>query len=387
MSRIEIVVAGHVCLDIFPAFNVHGATGPPDLKPGTLGTMGPIHLSTGGAVANTGLALHRLGVPVALVGKIGRDRIGRIVLDLLRDHDPGLADGIIESGSDSTSCTVVLEPPGADRTFLHHTGANDTFGADDVDLEALAGARLFHLGYPTVMKRLYENGGRELAALFHKVKDRGLTTSLDMSAVDPRSPAAAVDWPGVLERELPHVDVFMPSYEEILSMLVRDRSAAAAGTKIDSGILTSLADRLLARGVSIVGLKLGDQGLYLRTGAVGDCAPEAARSWAHRELIAPCFKVREAGTVGSGDCTIAGFLAGLVRGIPLEEAATQAVAVGACSVEQVDGVGGIPSLAEVQRRIQAGWERRPQEMNLSNWRWMERENLWSGPRDSREGKP
>ncbi len=365
---------------------MHGSTGPPDLKPGALITVGPIHLSTGGAVANTGLALHRLDVAVALVGKIGRDRIGSIVLDLLRDHDPGLMDGMIESGSDATSYSVILEPPGADRTILHHPGANDTFGADDVDLEALAGGRLFHLGYPTVMKRLYENGGRELETLLCRVKERGFTTSLDLAAVDPRSPAAAVDWPGVLERVLPHVDVFMPSYKEILCMGFRDRSAAMEETKIDAGVLTPLADRLLGWGVSIVGLKLGDQGLYLRTGAMGDCAPVAARSWAHRELIAPCFKVREAGTVGSGDCTIAGFLAGLVRGIPLEEAATQAVAVGACSVEQVDGVGGIPPLAEVQRRIQAGWERRPQSMNLSNWRWMERENIWSGPRDSREGK-
>ena len=65
-SRPEVVVAGHICLDVIP-----GLTQAPDLTPGRLVVVGPSAVSTGGPVGNVGLALHRLGVPVRLMGKIG----------------------------------------------------------------------------------------------------------------------------------------------------------------------------------------------------------------------------------------------------------------------------------------------------------------------------
>jgi sugar/nucleoside kinase (ribokinase family) len=62
--RVDAVVAGHICLDIFPTFQE--ASCGCELRPGALYNVGPALRSTGGAVANTGLALHRLGVSVAL---------------------------------------------------------------------------------------------------------------------------------------------------------------------------------------------------------------------------------------------------------------------------------------------------------------------------------
>src|SRR5512143_2007130 len=152
----EVVVAGHVCLDIIPAL-----TGPPDLRPGRLVVIGPSSVSTGGPVGNVGLALHRLGVPVRLMGKIGDDMFGRAVLEFLRARDPQLAEGMIVAPGETTSYSVVINPPGLDRTFLHCPGANDTFGAGDLPLERLAGARILHFGYPPLMRRLYEDGGVE----------------------------------------------------------------------------------------------------------------------------------------------------------------------------------------------------------------------------------
>jgi sugar/nucleoside kinase (ribokinase family) len=77
-------------------------------------------------------------------------------------------------------------------------------------------------------------------------------------------------------------------------------------------------------------------------------------------VLSPCFEAdRVAGTTGAGDCTIAGFLAGLLRGEGPAEAATSATAVGASSVEAADATGGIPPWPEVAARLRAGWARHP----------------------------
>lgn len=126
--------------------------------------------------------------------------------------------------------------------------------------------------------------------------------------------------------------------------------------------LGRLADRVLGFGVSVVLIKLGDRGAYLRTGPNGFRSPAGLQSgpaWKNRELYSSVFSVpRIAGTAGSGDATIAGFLASLVRDLGPEEALTNAVAVGACCVEAPDATSGVRPWEETMQRVRAGWKRR-----------------------------
>ena len=394
----QIVVAGHICLDIIPCLD--GVTGGLEAicAPGRLVNIGPSIISTGGPVSNTGLALHRLGLPVSLMGKVGDDLIGQTVLAVLRGHAPQLADGMIVAQGEHTSYTVVLSPPGVDRVFLHCTGANDTFCPEDIDLARLRGVRLFHFGYPPLMKRMYEEGGAQLATLLRRAKAAGPTISLDMAFVDPASAAGRADWPALLKRALPHVDVFVPSLDETLFMLDRarfERLQAAAGPEgltahVDGQLLAELSGRLLAMGPAIVMLKLGDQGAYLRTtadarrlAAAGAARPADVEGWRGRELLAPCFAVQVVGTTGSGDCTIAGFLAGLLHGLSAQGAMTAAVGTGACNVEAADATSGIPPWSAVQARIAAGWPRREVRLCLDGWRQDQTTGLHIGPNDKR----
>jgi sugar/nucleoside kinase (ribokinase family) len=393
-----IVVAGHICLDIIPAFDpamfASGAFALEDLLvPGKLTTVGPAVTATGGAVSNTGLALHRLGAPTKLMGKIGDDLFGHAILDFIRSTGPGLADGMIVDPDAVSSYTLVINPPGVDRIFLHCPGANDTFGADDVNMEQVAGASLFHFGYPPIMRRIYGDGGVELAALMGRARATGAVTSLDASYPDPKSDAGQVDWRALLARVLPYADFFLPSLEETLFMLDRSRHdrLAADGDIIrqtDGDLLRTLSDDLLEMGVAVVGLKLGDQGLYLRTTSDPQrLANLTARlgldsdGWRGRELLAPCFQAQVVGTTGAGDCTIAGFLAALLRGASPVEAMTSAVAVGAFNVESADATSGIPPWSEVEARIQSGWAQRSVELDLSGWTWAQERSVWIGPGD------
>ncbi|GFZ91661.1 hypothetical protein GCM10008018_42480 [Paenibacillus marchantiophytorum] len=394
-NEAEVIIAGHICLDIIPTIYDKQSGMDAYLVPGKLVDIGPAVISTGGAVSNTGIALHRLGSRVKLMGKIGNDIFGEAILMILRQHGASLIDGMIVSPDEHSSYSIVISPPHIDRTFLHSTGANDTYSAGDLRPEQLKGARLFHFGYPPLMRRMYEDEGNELALLLKKVKESGLTVSLDLAKPDPKSDAGRANWRAIFSKVLPYVDVFMPSFEEILYMLHREHydqllQEAPSGDLLPfaSGtLLSEISGDLLEMGAAIVVLKLGEHGLYVRTTsnhsrllAMGLCAPaqEHFRNWTNSELLTSCYKVDVAGTTGAGDCTIAGFLLGLMRGVTLEDSLHTAVGVGACNVEQTDATSGIPDGSVVWSRISGGWAKREMKLNLHNWTLNE-QGLWNGP--------
>ena len=150
----KVIVAGHICLDITPVFPDKKVSGVSEmLAPGKLIEMGNADVHTGGAVANTGLALKLLGADVSLMGKTGRDAFGDMVAEILKRY--GAAEGLIRAEGESTSYSVVLAIPGIDRIFLHHPGANHTFRAADIPRERIKDAALFHFGYPPLMRSMF----------------------------------------------------------------------------------------------------------------------------------------------------------------------------------------------------------------------------------------
>jgi sugar/nucleoside kinase (ribokinase family) len=328
------------------------------------------------------------------MGKVGDDVFGQAVCELVRSYDPRLAEGMVVDQQAHTSYTVVLSPPGVDRFFLHHPGANDTFSARDVRYDQVAQVRLFHFGYPPIMRLMYTEGGTELTQIFRCVKESGVTTSLDMALPDPTSAAGRADWVSILKATMPYVDVFLPSIEEILYMLRRqtyqELYQAAGGPGflglITPELLSSMSQELLDIGAKIVVLKLGDRGLYLRTAdraaieAMGHARPPDPAAWADKELWSACFKVDVVGTAGSGDSTIAGFLSALLRGLSPEPAVTAAVAVGACNVEAADTLSGVRPWEETMRRVAGGWARHELNLDAPGWRFDADHQLWVGGR-------
>lgn len=359
-SFLPVAVAGHICLDIIPSFRGGAVRLEDVLVPGKLVNVGGAVIATGGAVSNTGQALHRLGVPVRLIGKVGDDPFGQIVVERLRQQCPELGDAMTVSPGEPTSYTVVVSPPGVDRLFLHCPGTNDTFGPDDVD-DSFVGDGLFHFGYPPLMRRMYEREGAALTDLLRGAQKRGAITSLDMALPDPESDAGRADWPTILANALPHVDVFLPSLDETLYMLGPETAAPANLAQT----CREVAGRLLDLGVPIVVLKLGEDGLYLRSAkgprldAICERTGANSADWRDREEYAPCFAANVVGTNGAGDATIAGFLAALTNGCLPRECCRFATAVGACSVEALDSYSGVRTWEETMTRLEDGWPQCP----------------------------
>jgi sugar/nucleoside kinase (ribokinase family) len=388
-AGVEAIVAGHICLDIIPSM----ASGGFAFVPGQLLEVGRAIMSTGGPVSNTGLALHKLGISTRLMGKVGADTFGQSICRIIAGFDTGLAKGMIEVPGEVSSYTIILSPPDADRMFLHCPGCNETFGAEDVDYEMLAASRVFHFGYPPLLRRMIERDGAELVEVLRHAKVCGVTTSLDMCMPDPKGFSGSVSWPRILSAALPYVDIFLPSLEETLYTLHPEkyrevcRGGTASSKDITPALLGPIASDLLSLGPGVVGLKLGDRGLYLRTGGpqawarAGRAKPAQLEAWLNRELWSPCFQAKVAGTTGAGDATIAGFLAAFLRNGSPEECATMACAVGACNVEATDALGGLADWDATVRRVKAGWPRKGLVQGMEAWRLSESQGLWLSPRD------
>jgi sugar/nucleoside kinase (ribokinase family) len=396
----DVVVAGHICLDVIPTFPELISKPQTSIEPGQLREVGPAAYMTGGCVANTGLALHHLGISTSLMGKLGDDPFGKQLLKLISGADATLAEGMIVAPDENTSYSMVISPPGIDRSFLHFPGANNTFSAVDINLAQINAAKIFHFGYPPLMRRFWKDGGAEMAMLLRSVKELGTMTSLDMAMPDPAAAAGKIDWVAWLKLVLPHVDLFLPSLEEISFMLNQrhfygqvNNAGEKQSVAIDADYLSETADLLIELGATIVVLKLGSSGLYMKT------STELSRifrsfyqrqtgieQWVGRELYSPCFEIQVASTNGAGDRTIAGFLAALVRDAHPSTAMETAVAVGAASVECLAPGKNMVSLETLDERILGGWKRKQVEVSFQDQFSLGECGCWRGKHDQLSNK-
>lgn len=368
----KVIVAGHICLDITPVF--------PDgkvksveqvLSPGKLIQMGNADVHTGGAVANTGLAMKLLGADVSLMGKVGEDAFGDMILNILDGYDA--KEGMIRDKESTTSYSVVLAIPGIDRIFLHHPGANHTFAVSDIDFDKVKEAAIFHFGYPTLMESMYNNDGAELVHLMKSVQETGAATSLDLAAVDANSKAGQADWAKILGRTLPYVDFFVPSIEELCFMLDRDKFEELQ-VRADGGDITdvldieqdvkSLAEKCITLGCKVLLLKCGAKGMYLQTAGEEKLRQVSVRTvldvaaWAEKAVFEKSYIPEKilSGT-GAGDTSIAAFLTAMLEGNTPEMCLHLAAATGASCVAAYDALSGLKSFEELKKKIEEGWEK------------------------------
>ena len=391
----QVVVAGHICLDITPAFINKKAIPLTELFiPGRLINMGDVNISTGGSVSNTGIALQKLGIRTRLMGKIGHDLFGDCIIRLLEEQ--GSHEGLLIMDGEQTSYTIVIVPPGTDRMFLHNPGANDSFSSSDLNYDLIKQAALFHLGYPPLMRNLYRDEGKELSAIFKKVKDLGITTSLDMSFPDRNSESGKADWKKILENTLPYVDIFLPSYEEILYMIAPEEFEKMGGDinphglleNFNMDLLSRLSDEMLKMGAKIAGIKCGDKGFYARTGSLDQVAnqgisrPADISNWTERELFEESYYVKKiASATGSGDASIAGFIAAYLNGLSIEETLKTACAVGAQNLAQFDALSGIKNWKETTSYLLRCKAKNKLGISNKNWKFKQEDNQWIGKND------
>jgi sugar/nucleoside kinase (ribokinase family) len=386
----DVMIAGHLCLDIIPQFKENGLTRIDEiLRPGKLVNVCEAIVSTGGPVSNTGINMKTLGNKVCFCARVGDDEFGKMTVNILKKN--GNADGVHIAENSTSSYTIVIAPKGIDRIFLHNPATNDIFSYDDINIDLLDRCKHFHFGYPSLMEKMFINEGVELKNIFKTVKSHGLTTSCDMSLPDPYSPSGQAPWRKILENILPDIDFFLPSVEEIFYMLYPDEFLKMKQSHNNVELLDYLtpqdysrfADELLMMGCKMVALKTGHRGFYVKTTdeagfkSITGLAHINIDNWANRELWAPAYEVDSFGSAtGSGDSSIAGLLSAYIRGEKIERALKYATCCGLQNVRVMDAISGIKSWEETTGMIQENMPLIDAHIIGDSWKWLEAHMMW-----------
>ena len=329
MKKFDVLIAGYTCVDLIPDFKkTESFTDISSLfVPGKLIEIEGINFVPGGVVANTGMAMKKFNKNVFLNGLVGDDFIGRIAIEWFDKYN--LSEGIRTTGKAGTAFSIVIAPPGIDRIFLESPGCNQLFERSFINFDAVSQSRMFHFGYPPLLKQFYQNNGSQLADLFSEVQKMGVVTSLDFSLPDPESESGKVNWPGIMQKVLPYTDIFVPSLEEIFQIMLPGEyeeilSSKASGYIIDKLVVSTIREigrQIIDSGVKILLIKAGHFGAYLLTGDVSSINEKAglkleSGKWNHSEIWCNAYEadpLKIKNSSGAGDTAVAAFLSALLR--------------------------------------------------------------------------
>lgn len=286
-------------------------------SPGGLQIVRSITLTTGGNVCNTGIAMAKLGMKVAAAGLVGDDVLGRAVVDRLKASDVDTSSVFATPGA-QTSATMVAVEPGGERVFFHTPGATALLDADLFRrcFDILKRCQWLQIGYFGLLPALTG----ELPALLAELRRAAPQLRIAMDTVNPPGPADLL-WP-----ILPHLDLFCPSRTEAMALSGQSDPAAMA---------RAFRGRMPTGG--IVAIKLDADGCHIESEAVG--------------LRVPAYRVSVVDTTGAGDTWFGGLLTGLIRRMPLEQAARFANRAAADCCTALGASAGVRSFEETVNRL------------------------------------
>src|SRR5579863_601342 len=292
MPRFDVTIAGELNLDLI----LYGL--PEQLLPERELLADQMTLTLGSSSAIVAHNLATLGSRVGFQSRIGDDPLGQIALDRLQQSGVDVSLVRRVPGTTTTGLTVILHH-GTWRNILTYAGTIAETSWQDLDLDALADSRHFHLSSYYLQRGLRPRIGE----LFQFLKAKGLTISLDTND-DPED-----RWEGGLKELLRYVDVFLPNERE---------ACKAAGTEdLEEAI------KELSALVSLLVVKLGRKGALAQKGLERFTA-------AAQEVIA-------VDPVGAGDSFDAGFLYEYIRGADVPACLASGNRAGALSTTRPGG--------------------------------------------------
>ncbi|MFI3200413.1 MAG: carbohydrate kinase family protein [Eubacteriales bacterium] len=394
-KRKKALIAGTCNLDIVPGFPETYENGSSLISEGKAIYLDNMRYILGGLVSNTGIAMDRLGADVVLSCRVGDDGIGNVVVEMMKK---AVKEPIVIVAKDEiTASNIVVTTQNMDRVFWLKQGASQNYNVNDMDdLLNRVPIDLFHFGYPTGMKCMFEDGGERLSTIYQHVHDRGITTTLDLSLPGKNSESSYADWKSILKKTLPHVDVFLPSIEETLFIFRRkmyDECLEKSGTSvsidyIDMNCLESISKEILEMGVKVVVLKLGKFGLYVRTADkekfahVGSVGEMLDSTWYERELLeTPYVPEPFISTNGTGDAAIGGFLTGMLQGYSIEDTLKLASGTAATRIQSKNGSSDICSCEEIMRKASGGWSKISVDLKEGIWTYNHNLKCYMGKND------
>ena len=299
MPSVDVSVVGELNLDII----FYGLPEKLELEREHLAKELSITLGSSSAIFAHNLSC--LGDRVGFTSCIGSDPLGEICLKRLGES--GVDISHVQKFADRTTGLTAILPQRKERYILTYPGTMYDLSITDLDLGYLFGAKHLHLSSYFLQKGLQP----AMVDLFRKAKEAGLSTSLDTND-DPDN-----RWPPDIQPVFKYVDVLLPNEKEACKL------AGAADFR--------QAAEILSQKVSVVVVKRGPHGAYLRRGAE------------KFESFPP--PVTAVDMVGAGDSFDAGFIHQFIRGASPADCLHYANIAGALSVTRAGGTEAFRDVA------------------------------------------
>lgn len=233
--------------------------------------------SSGGSAANTIHGLARLGVPTGFIGKVGKDELGDLFHDDMKNNkiDPKLF-----RSQTTTGRSIALVSPDSERTMATMLGAAVELSPDDLKESIFEGYDYLHIeGYLILNHEL-------LKKAFELAKKQGMKVSLDLASYN------------VVEDNLEFLKTFVKDYVDII--FANEEEAKSFTGKEPEAALDDLAEVC-----DIAVVKVGKEGSFVKKGA-------------EKVKIDP-IDVKPVDTTGAGDAYAGGFLYGLINNFSLDK--------------------------------------------------------------------
>ena len=253
--------------------------------------------------------LSALGSKVSFIGKVGRDDFGHFSIECLKQKNVDTSNVYFDE-KNGTGITVVMNYEN-DRAMVTYQGSMKSFSLNDIDLNILSQAKHMHFSSYFLQPGI----AKDLAILFRKAKEAGLTVSFDPQW-DPDE-----KWDIDLKKVLPFVDVFLPNNFEFLALTgMNDINTAMLGLK---------------EYAHIIAVKAGTEGSYVyHNNQISHCP-----AFLNKEVV---------DAIGAGDSFNAGFIYKFVNGSSIEKCQEYANLMGAVSTTASGGTAAFQNKETIE---------------------------------------
>ena len=272
------------------------------------------YTAPGGKGATQAVAAARMGARVRMVGRVGGDVFGPMLVEAIRGHGIDVSRVATDVEQSSGVGMILLDAQRQNHVVAIY-GANLRCDQEQVDaaVAALDGADslLLQMEIPFEVSR----------AVARVAKERGVRVVLD--------PAPAAEIQSETYQDL---DIVTPNQTE---------AEFHAGVQVtDAASAREAADVLLGRGVGVVVMKLAEQGVYFAS--------------ATERGYVPPFEVEVVDTISAGDAFSGALAVALGEGRGVEEAVRFGAAAGALAVTRRGVQTAMPERAEVDELVRRG---------------------------------
>lgn len=266
-----------------------------------------VYESCGGSAANTIIGLTRLGLSTGFLGKVARDRQGKLLLENLEKEGVD-TEGVIKNSHGRSGTVQGFVDINGQRALYVDPGVNDEISSSEINSEYVLNTRLIHL-------TSFVGKSIQVQEEFLNSIPSSITVSMDPGMIYAEKGIKP------LEKLLERTDILLLNQKE-LEIMVPHHDKEEDRIKA-----------LLDFGLEILAVKKGQKGCMVTDG--------------DEFHYLDAFNVDCQDTTGAGDAFNTGFLYGYLTGKSIKRSANMGNYVASYCVKMPGAINGLPFLSQI----------------------------------------